>query len=616
VGAYAWLVIWAELLGSVGWFSRWPLAIGTALAGLIAHAYGSPGPRVDSRRRLPPVTPITVIAALTLALIGAELLTAIGVTAHTGIVAVDALRYHLPLAAHFATTHTTTSLLEVDAGNGQTFYHLNDELLHGIGMSLVGRDSLSPLLSALSVTLCLLAAYCFGRVVDRGALAICSVAPLVGYLGSFSASAVNDWAALWPFLAAAAFVFRASREDGRIPTGVFAVSGLALGLAAGTKLNLLAPVVLLAIAAIWRGRPSLRGVGALVGGAVLTSIYWPARNLALVGSPVPSLRLPGLPHVPLSLVNRDGFSVAHYLTNRHVMTGWLEPGLRLVWSRAWPLMLVLVVAGIVAAAVRGDRLQRLYSGVCVLGLGAYLVTPTTAFGPPGHPVLFAENIRYAWPALALALLLLATAPVVRRLSVPLALVFLAYLAELLRRPLAWGPLTPTRTAALGTALALVLIRLAFVGFVRRHVHAVVASLVIVASLAAYPAQRYYLDNRYRHGTTADLQLFAWAQRLHHTRIGVVQQPSYGLEGPTWDNTVVYVGQRLPHHAFEDYKSCNAFRRAVTAHRVAYVVASRPAGVRRSDAIAWLQGAPGAQLVFSSAAAASFRVTPQLGSESC
>ena len=57
----------------------------------------------------------------------------------------------------------------------------------------------------------------------------------------------------------------------------------------------------------------------------------------------------------------------------------------------------------------------------LFALGAYLVKPTGAFGPPGHPYLFEYNVRYALPAVVLSLLALGISSIGRRWSALVAL---------------------------------------------------------------------------------------------------------------------------------------------------------------------------------------------------
>ena len=81
----------------------------------------------------------------------------------------------------------------------------------------------------------------------------------------------------------------------------------------------------------------------------------------------------------------------------------------------WPLVLLTVIGGFVAAIFRGRTpIIRMLGVVALLSGIAYLFTPLTAAGPTGEPSAFAVNLRYASPALALGALLLAVDPWVSR----------------------------------------------------------------------------------------------------------------------------------------------------------------------------------------------------------
>jgi hypothetical protein len=105
---------------------------------------------------------------------------------------------------------------------------------------------------------------------------------------------------------------------------------LAAGLAAGTKLSFLAPVVALwlGLIVITRGR---RLSTALWFGlpAALTGGYWFVRNLIAVGNPIPYTSFGPL-HLPMperTFELRPGFSVFHYATDTRVWSDWFFPGL-------------------------------------------------------------------------------------------------------------------------------------------------------------------------------------------------------------------------------------------------------------------------------------------------
>ena len=81
-----------------------------------------------------------------------------------GIYRQDSLWYHLPIAAWFAQTGSTGGLLFTDPLKLTVWYYPdNSELIHSIGMVVLGNDLLSPLLNFGWMGSALLAAWCIGR---------------------------------------------------------------------------------------------------------------------------------------------------------------------------------------------------------------------------------------------------------------------------------------------------------------------------------------------------------------------------------------------------------------------------------------------------------------------
>ena len=106
-----------------------------------------------------------------------------------------------------------------------------------------GGDVLSPLINLGWLALAVLAAWCLGRVWNAGAAAVAATAvvattPVMIYASAGSAG--NDLAGIALLLAAAALVVR-----GAASPRVAGLAGLAAGLAVGTKLTLIAPVIAL-----------------------------------------------------------------------------------------------------------------------------------------------------------------------------------------------------------------------------------------------------------------------------------------------------------------------------------------------------------------------------------
>ena len=198
------------------------------------------------------------------------------------------------------------------------------------------------------------------------------------------------------------------------PRGALIVAALAAGLALGTKLNLLAPfgLLTLGVIAVARAGDRVRTAAIWVGCSLITGGFWFARNLVESGNPLPWADegpLPGPEQFDIDI--REPHTVSDYLTDVDVITDSFIPGLNDSFGVLWPLVLAAVIGGIVLAILRGRTpMLRMLGVVALLSGIAYLFTPLTAAGPTGEPSAFEVNLRYASPALALGMLLLAVDP--------------------------------------------------------------------------------------------------------------------------------------------------------------------------------------------------------------
>jgi hypothetical protein len=328
----------------------------------------------------------------------------------------DSLRYHGPFAARWVQQHSIVHLQHTSAQKQETYFPGNIELVDGYGILLFGRDLLTPLRNIPWLAVAFLAAWCGGRRFGSGAAALAGVAaacstPLLASIEPGSAK--NDIAALALRLAAAALALHALPRRGPPPLlAGLAVAGAAAGLAAGTKLTTVGPLLVLGAAAAFPARTGhrWRTAGCLAGPALITGGFWYGRNLAYTGTPFPWFRLPlGVvtltgPDMPYD--DRFGFSVIHYVRSPSFWAVTGIPGLQKSFGWTWPL---LVVGGTVAAALavagRGgtrSAAERLIGVTAIAAFAAYLFTPWSAGGPPGRPHLFPLDLRFLAPALGLA----------------------------------------------------------------------------------------------------------------------------------------------------------------------------------------------------------------------
>ncbi len=524
-----------------------------------------------------------------------------------GIRGFDSLWYHLPFAASFAQTGQIVSLRFGDVEYLSQFYPATSELLHAIGLVLLGRDTLSPALNMFWLWLTLLAAYCIGlrrglgALTAAGAALACVTAMMVS---SQAGAAANDIVGVFFLLAAVALWVNA--EGSR---AAFALAGVAAGLAVATKLSLLAPVAALTVAAIVLSPAGRRRAGAATWlvPLVLAGGYWYLRNLIAVGNPLPWTSFAGILPTPAPpLQQNTGFSLVHYLTDTHVWTHLFGPGLVAGLGPWWPLVLAGAIGGPLLCLLwpGADRTTRALGAIALASLVGYVFTPETAAGPSGDPLGFAFNLRYAAPALVLCLTVLPLAPPLRRFAAPgLAIAFLLTVihARLWSSPWLPGALL---VAAFATAavLAPALVR-------PRALVAGGAALLVIAAVAGYPVQRHYLSGKYafQPGISALSRVWAFFRSIHDARVGVAGTfgafATYPLYGVDDSNRVQYIAAHGPHGSFTAIRTCPAWRAAVNAGHYRYVVTTpdrdpwRRRQLTPSPEGGWIATDPAARRIF-------------------
>ncbi len=307
------LLVWpAELLGTFGGFEPLPYlltvaALGVCLWTLLRRAAEDRG-GAAGRAVLDPPDPLpgpagrsavapTLIALAIAAAVVLHFADGVRSSLDTGMTGFDSTWYHAPFAAGFFQTGDTWSLHFIAPQFLAWFYPANSELFHAIGMSAFDRDLLSPLLNLGWLLACLLACWCIGRAhrVAPWSLGLGAIALGVPAFSDQAGEARNDVVGLFFLLAAVAVALAAhSGSNGALRRRTAGRGGsrrgLAAGLAAGTKLNLLLP------AAVARrrsggdrstGRPAAVPRGRRSGAAAAGGGYWYLRNLAHTGNPLP-----------------------------------------------------------------------------------------------------------------------------------------------------------------------------------------------------------------------------------------------------------------------------------------------------------------------------------------
>jgi hypothetical protein len=641
----------AQLLGTLGQFRRGPMvaaASGSLLAALAVASVRRRGAQDRARssrgvvtedQRLGPRSKLAIVLALTFIVSIPWLAQTVGAL-RTGVLGYDSLNYHLPFAAHFFQTGRVSSLYFTFTDINSAF-PANAELVHAVGMVAFRRDVVSPVVNLGWLGLALLAAWCAHpqlrvRLATLAGVGILLSSPL--FVVFDGGRATNDLAAIALFLTSIALLLNGVGLNGvgvRAPTALAAVAS---GMALATKLTMVVPVVALTvgvIASATRG-DRLKTTRVWVPWLVVTGGYWYVRDLVATGNPVPALHLGigpvSFPTPHLTQPYRS-YSVAHYLADVHVWRSWFLPGMHDSFGWAWPVVVGLAAAGWALALVRGDRVLRMLGAVGIASFLGYLVTPFGAGGPKGRPLLFASDLRFAFPALALGLLLLPR--VLPRSAVVRRRVFPALLAIALVNDLVYS--LRSRVSLFAAALALALAAFAIVGGValvsskgtRPLLASLTCVLVLVAATAGWAVQRSYLEHRYanvKHDVpyasaprTELAALYGWVRNVSHARIALAGLGiSYPLLGSDLSNEVQYIGHRGPHGEFSDVRSCPEWRRLLAAGHYDFVVVSaNNAKAGEPAAASWTRSdAAAATVVVRAGTASVYRVTGDFDPNGC
>ena len=217
-------------------------------------------------------------------------------------------------------------------------------------------------------------------------------------------NANNDVVAIALFLAAIAILLNTRRPRPRRPPGRrAAVAGLAAGLALGTKLTVVPPVLALTVGVIVIAGAGDRGRAAAgldrrprVGGGL-----WYIRNLVVAGNPLPGRHRPddhagGAPGPP-PLLDRP-------LRHRHRRLGPVTspPASTSASATSGRSSWCWRRSACASGSGRGGRLERMLAAVA-LSRRSPTCSPRSGPRGGGSTVGFRLNIRYLAPGLALAL---------------------------------------------------------------------------------------------------------------------------------------------------------------------------------------------------------------------
>ncbi len=635
-------VVVAELLGVVGLYRVAPMEIGLVVAGAAEWwwarrswpgsppAAGLPAPSDPHLEGVDPVPPSqmgrwgAVLTAVVVGVLIADWAPRVVDAYHHGMLTIDTLWYHMPMATRWVQTGTVGRVQYFDSDAITAFYPANGELVHGWGILTTGGDLLSPVLDTVWLVLALVAGWCIGRRYRLAPVTLAGVAVVFAtpaLVGTQPGGAYTDVVSIAMLLCCFAILVEAHRDE-QATLAAYGVAALAAGWALGTKFTMLAPVGALSIAVVVAAPRAVRwrrtGVWAL--GLVVTGSFWYLRNLVAVGSPLPSLAIKVGPLDLRNLSNEQVVinSVSRYVFNGSVWRRYLVPGLDGSLSWAWWLVLALAGIAIVAVLVLGPtRAHRLLAFVAGVSLVGYLFTPQI-LGYPGYPIYFGVNVRYLATGLVLAFVALPAVavrwPVLR---VPVYAVDLAMLASLQLNPTLWPihvlsmsfvPAIRGTDSLVGLAIGAVVgvVGVALVlgrdhlGALRRHRWAVAGALVVIVVVVGLVLTPSYQRNRYAVDRNPFLS-YTWARDLKDQRIGVYGAAAiiqYPFAGHALTNHVQYVGLERADGSFDKIQDCRTWRRIVDAgaYRYVYITdgaqAPQQAWTRRDPAATPVVGTPG------------------------
>lgn len=506
----------------------------------------------------------------------------------------DMLGFHLPGVIGFLQTGSLWHVTQFIPGQAQGNYpQYGDTLLLLIVLpwhSLAFIRYVDPVLLAVAGASIYATARELRAPAPTAALAACAFVTIKPVLGTGLVDVLVDPAFLAGFGAGLLFLVRYWRTRERAE---LVLAGLGFGIAIGTKWYGVSDVPLVVV--IWALAALLTGRGArrvLTDAAILAAVVlvaggvWLLRNVILTGNPVFDYKVSLFggtifPAPPSPVRTQIGWSIAHYFGDAGVLRRYVWPVLRADFG---------LIGGLAAASVpiasvtswwqarrgpgqRGDARVIILAVASVALALAYAITPYSALGFQGMPVLVAANTRYGVPALMTAIPLLAwLGGRLGRFVVGLDVVLLGALVLNLDRylPLSWG-----RVAIAVVVIAIVAGAWEFAPRLRDRAFAharplLLAGLSCLGLGLAYHWQRLLSTAAYspREPTIAYLAVRDTAR----TRIGITGSwtvqglvPVAPLFGRGLEHRVSYVGPVVAHRT-EQYLTASAFESALRRGR--------------------------------------------------
>jgi hypothetical protein len=609
----------SELLGAFGVFRVIPFVLVlTVIAGLtyvvdgrILRASTTVRPSAAARRDPPrQETWYEVVGALfAVALLGAEWAPGTIHSLSIGMDGVDTLWYHGPIAATFFQTGHVLPLVNVDNDNIIEFYPASSELVHAVGMLLLGSDVLSPLINLGWLVLALLSAWCIGRRFGVASIALVATAAVLGtteIVGDEPGGGYDDIVGIALVLASIALLLSSDflRTRSASLHGYW-IAALAAGLAAGVKYTFLFPALGLTIAFGLMARSGAR-VRSIVQWCLIEVLgggFWYARNLFYAGNPLPDA------HIDLGITTLPSppYAHAHDLLQFVLVSAyWREffiGGLRQAFGPAWWVLLGLATAGLIGGLLADPRswfettvaragrrrvaphllAARILAVVGIATLLGYLVTPQ-----PLLPENFVYDARFALLAVLCGIIVL---PVglskTRWMVVSLLGIFEATMIATQFASGIWSGssnLVYYHSAFTSLGAGVVILSIGAVMIAGRHGgllggdgrvggwprRVAIVGAVALAVVGGFFLQSVYLRHRYE-GVSATA-LDRWASSVHHARIGVFGPIlTYPLYGSDLTNAVTFISTNGSWSAHYPITSCGAWREDINENHYQYVL---------------------------------------------
>ena len=597
----AWGLLWTFALvavhmlpGVLGVLNRWTVAA-AAVLGLIGTARAFRGRERPTAEEVAPAHRHDgPLHARVLAALGAAAIAALVVGYYRGEVthsvsSDDMLNFHLPLVSSWIQGQSFWPVVDLLPYDTTGNYPQNGDVLVLASMLPWRGDAFARLAVLPYIALTGLATYALGRELRadraRALLMACVVVATPILLLAGVVSGLPDVVMYGTFGGGLVFLIRCIRTRG---TSDALLAGVGLGLAFGTKWYAVPAVVAMLVlfgAAVLVSRSERRsGLRLLVVACLSVAVaggFWLVRNAVRSGSPF--FPAGWLPLGARSDVGNPGprtdFPLGHYLFDGRVLRHVVLPD----ELKAFGVGGLLLLLGALAAALWAARSARderadvgmrtiLWTVAAALVLALiYIVTPNTASGFEGQPVLVYYSARYLVPAAIPAAAALAwVATRAGRAGVAIDVLAVVAIADGLRRafdlPLAdmaagaavvaalaaaaWATARAARTRArwLGFAAGGLAALIAVGGYAVRHGHyPSVYARDTDAPVGGYAVQHRYADHRLR-GEDAAVDYFLDHGR-NGDRVGLAEQwsvlppsPVFAMFGARLRNHVRYVGE--------------------------------------------------------------------------